>query len=237
MRYVQSMYYRDLILQYRTGQNIGGSQTLSINVVLYTKTTAPINGLSNIDHLDLYLYVITDVPLRFTYGSVSEDVKKPGVVKMVIPGSALPSGIVPYFGNLTYGYYMLPVSVRNLSSSSGRFAIPHYEALVDYQSAGTPNPYAHGTDPEPGGYVMPGDALWSTRFLYRGSRSAFPFLIVSQCIGQSLARTEVAMMLPPVRNRGTRGNDPVGVGFLYLMWALNRFNRLLGIDGVIPGGV
>jgi hypothetical protein len=234
MRYVQSMYYRDWVLTYRTGQNIGGNQTLSINVPLYTKSTAPINGLSDIDHLDLYLYVITDVPLRFTYGSVSEDVTKSGVVKMVIPGSALPSGIVPYFGNLTYSYYMLPVSVTNLSSSSGRFAIPHYEALVDYQSVGTPNPYAHGTDPEPGGYVMPGDALWSTRFLYRGSRSAFPFLIVSQCIGQSIGRTKVAMMLPPVRNRGA---DAGGVGFLNLVWALNRLNRLLGIDGVIPGGV
>jgi len=234
MRYVQSMYYRDWGLPYRTGQNIGGGQTLSINVPLYTKSTAPINGLSDIDHLDLYLYVITDVPLRFTYGSVSEDVIKSGVVKMVIPGSALPSGIVPYFGSLTYSYYMLPVSVTSLSSSSGRFAIPHYEALVDYQSVGTPNPYTHGTDPDPGGYVMPGDALWSTRFLYRGSRSAFPFLIVSQCIGQSLGRTKVAMMLPPVRNRGV---DAGGVGFLYLTWSLNRLNRLLGIDGVIPGGV
>jgi hypothetical protein len=227
------MYYRDWVLTYRTGQNIG-SGTLSINVPLYTKSTAPISGLSDIDHLDLYLYVITDVPLRFTYGSVSEDVIKSGVVKMVIPGSALPSGIVPYFGNLTYIYYMLPVSVTNLSSSSGRFAIPHYEALVDYQSGGKPNPYAHGTDPDEGGYVMPGDAIWSTRFLYRGSRSAFPFLIVSQCIGQSLGRTKVAMMLPPVRNRGAAGG---GIGFLNLIWALNRLNRLLGIDGVIPGGV
>jgi len=234
MRYVQSMYYRDWTLAYRTGRNIGGGQTLSIEVPLYTKSTAPISGLSDIDHLDLYLYVTTNVPLRFTYGSVSEDVIKSGVVKMVIPGRALPSGIVPYFGDMTYIHYMLPVSVTNLSSSSGRFAIPHYEALVDYQSSGKPNPYAYGTDPEPDGYVIPDDALWSTRFLYRGSRSAFPFLIFSQCIGQSLGRTEVMIMLPPVRNRGA---DDGGVGFLHLTRALNRLNRLLGIDGVIPGGV
>jgi len=124
--------------------------------------------------------------------------------------------------------------VRNLSSSSGRFAIPHYEALVNYRSSGIPNPYAHGTEPEPGGYVMPGDALWSTRFLYRGSRSAFPFMIASQCIGQSIGRTKVAMMLPPVRNRGAAGG---GIDFFDLICALNRLNRLLGIDGVIPGGV
>ena len=233
--YVQSMYYRDWVLPYRTGQNIDGSQTLSIEVPLYTRSAASISGLADIYHLALYLYVVTNVPLRFTCGPASEDIIKPGVVKMVIPGSALPSGIVPYFGSLTHNsYYMLPVSVRNLSSSSGRFAIPHYEALVNYRSSGIPNPYAHGTDPEPGGYVMPGDALWSTRFLYRGSRSAFPFLIASQCIGQSIGRTKVAMMLPPVRNRGT---DAGGVGFVHLVWALNRLNRLLGIDGVIPGGV
>lgn len=226
--YVSPMYYRDWALPLNGGFiTLSPGATVTHNLPLYT---ASIPAGATVSTLTLYIYV--DLPdggvLRVSFGSVSQDIDRTGYVKLVIPGASVPQTVKDGFENASY--VMLPIGFQNVSSSTLRFCVMHYLPLLRYTSSDTPAPYYHGTDPygSPGNYQdvysMPGYVCWATRFSYRGVRTAFPFVVISQSLAQLYASTATQLLQPRLSVSGT------GVKTLYSQ--ILRWMRMSRRDGV-----
>lgn len=225
--YVSPMYYRDWALPLNGGFiTLAAGASGTYNIPLYT---ASIPSGATVSSLTLYLYV--DLPdggvLRVSFGGISQDLQKSGYVKLVIPGGSVPQAVKDGFE--VSAYVMLPIAFQNVSSSPIRFCVMHYLPFLRYTSGDAPAPYYHGTDPygTPGSYQdfyrMPAYVGWATRFSYRGIRTAFPFIIVSQSIAQLYASVATQLLQPRLQ---------IASGVKGLYQQVMRWLRMARVDGV-----
>jgi hypothetical protein len=222
MRYFQSMHYRDWSLPVQGGITLAPGASGTFRMVLYTRSIP--SGTSAASALvHLYLYVQTDGPVRFSFGSSQVDLTETGIAYLLIPGNQLP-GIASYFGNFGGpAYYDVYITATNIGNAPVTFRIRHYQPFIDYTSLGVPNPVYHGTEPD--SYNRPDAYFLATRFVYRGVRSAFPFMTMLQNTTQGLGTAMVSASIAPVQASGMKS----------LVSAILRRERMFFRDGVYGG--
>lgn len=208
----------------------GGSANVDIPIHV---ASVPVGAVVSGMDLYLYLYLPDGGRLRVSCGPVSAEVNGTGVARLVFGASDVPPAVVSGLGQVVY----VPVTFTFLNTGDRplRFAMGHYLPLLGYSASSTPAPVYHGIVPygTPGNYVdryvIPGNSMWSTRVVYRGVRSAFPFLICQQVTAQAVGSVAVQSMHDAVPVRSAT------VGLKELYQTLLRWLRLSGIDGFYPG--